>query len=169
MREGNKPLKFLYVGRLVDVTNIGLLVQEFNRNGKGLTIIGAGILEKSLKERANSNITFSGFIANEKLGEVYQTHDVFILPSKSETWGLVVEEAIYWGLPVIVSDRVGSSVDMVKDLGTGCVFHSNDRNSLHACIESMERDYTIYKAAVDKVDFDERDQKQVEAYVKMLD
>ena len=70
---------------------------------------------------------------------------------------------------MIVSDRVGSSVDMVKDLGTGCVFHSNDRNSLHACIESMERDYTIYKAAVDKVDFDERDQKQVEAYVKMLD
>lgn len=167
--ERNKRLKFLYVGRLVDVKNIGLLVEEFNRNGKELTIVGAGILEKSLKERANSNITFSGFIANEKLGEVYQAHDVFILPSKSETWGLVVEEAIYWGLPVIVSDRVGSSVDMVKDLGTGCVFHSNDRNSLQTCIESMERDYMVYKTAVDKVDFNERDRKQVEAYVKMLD
>ncbi len=168
-KERNEVLRYLYVGRLIDVKNIGLLIEVFNRNGKMLTIVGAGDLEKELKQIARSNISFTGFIANEKLGEVYQAHDVFILPSKSETWGLVVEEAIYWGLPVIVSDRVGSSVDMVKDLETGCVFHSNDRDSLHACIESMERDYTVYKTAVDEVDFDERDRKQVEAYVKMLD
>lgn len=168
-KEKNKQLKYLCVGRLIDVKNIGLLIEEFNRNGKELTIVGAGNLEKNLKERANPNITFSGFIANEELGSVYQTHDVFILPSKSEPWGLVVEEAIYWGLPVIVSDRVGSSVDMVKDLGTGCIFHSNDMDSLHECINLMEQGYATYKAAVDKVDFDERDRRQVEAYVKMLD
>ena len=109
-----------------------------------------------------------GFIANEKLGKVYQAHDVFILPSKYEPWGLVVEEAIYWGIPVIVSDKVGSSIDIVKNLGTGCIFHSDDINSLHQSIERIEKNYTKYKIAVDNVNFEDRKHQQIEAYWNLL-
>lgn len=164
-----RPLRYIYVGRLIDVKNVSLLIEEFNRNGKPLTIVGQGILESKLRQQANENITFTGFIDNNKLGNVYQSHDVFILPSKSETWGLVVEEALYWGLPVIVSDKVGSSIDMVKDLQTGCIFQSGDLESLHNAILSMETNYSKYREVVWQIDWKKRDKEQVRAYTSLLD
>ena len=165
----NHPLRYIYVGRLIDIKNVALLIEEFNRNGKSLTIVGKGILESELKKQAKSNITFTGFIDNNKLGDVYQAHDVFILPSTSEPWGLVVEEALYWGLPVIVSDKVGSSIDMVKDLHTGCIFQSENINSLHESILSMETNYTAFRNAVWQIDWDERDKNQIRAYTSLIE
>lgn len=162
------PLRYIYVGRLIDIKNVALLIEEFNRNGKSLTIVGKGVLESELKKQAKPNITFTGFIDNNKLGDVYQVHDVFILPSKSEPWGLVVEEALYWGLPVIVSDKVGSSIDMVQDLNTGCIFHSDNLDSLHDAILKMESCYDEYSSAVRKINWQGRDKKQVEAYTSLL-
>ena len=165
----NSPLKYIYVGRLVDVKNVGMLIDVFNANGKPLTIVGKGVMEKELKAKAYPNITFSGFIDNEQLGAVYQSHDIFILPSKYEPWGLVVEEAIYWGLPVIVSDHVGSHVDMVDDLGTGAVFKSDDIGSLNKAIADVEANYDKYKQNVMKVDWQSRDKQQIEAYTSLIE
>lgn len=165
----HSDLKYLYVGRLIDVKNVGLLIDAFNLNGKPLTIVGDGVLANALKSKANSNIEFMGFVNNDSLGEVYQTHDVFILPSYSETWGLVVEEALYWGLPVIVSDRVGSSIDMVKDLGTGLIFKSGDKNDLQACIDKMENEYDNFLENVKAIDWIEKDKRQVEAYLDLIE
>lgn len=165
----NSKLKYIYVGRLIDVKNVTLLIELFNQNSKSLTIVGQGILETKLKSMANSNIQFMGFIENNCLGKIYSEHDVFILPSKYEPWGLVVEEAIYWGLPVIVSNRVGSAIDMVKDLGTGCIFQSEDIDSLRLAVEDIESNYETYKKAVMKVNWDKRDKQQIEAYTSLLD
>lgn len=158
--------KFICVARLVDVKNLELLIEVFNDNGKPLTIVGKGPLEKKLKSIAAPNITFAGFIENDKIGEVYQQHDIFILPSKSETWGLVVEEAIYWGLPVIVSDHVGSAFDMVETLHTGEIFKYNSPTSLQDAIEKVENNYDTYIEAVNNVDFDARNEAQINAYLK---
>ena len=168
-KDVHQPLRYLYVGRLVDVKNIALLVEEFNTNGKPLTIVGSGPLEKDLKHKAKNNIYFTGFIDNEKLGEIYQAHDVFVLPSYYEPWGLVVEEAVYWGLPVIVSDKVGSSIDIVKDLDTGLIFQSRNRESLHTAINKMEKSFGKFYGKVMKVDWALRDKKQIEAYTSLLD
>lgn len=165
----NQPLRYIYVGRLVDVKNVALLIEEFNRSGKPLTIVGQGILETELKKQAKANITFTGFIDNNKLGDVYQAHDVFILPSKSEPWGLVVEEALYWGLPVIVSDKVGSSIDMVKDLHTGCIFQSENIDSLHEAVLLMEANYPTFKNAVWKINWSKRDNNQIKAYTSFIE
>lgn len=167
-RIANSPLRYIYVGRLVDVKNVGLLIDVFNKNGKPLTIVGRGLLENQLKAKANSNITFTGFIDNDKLFEIYQQHDVFVLASKSEPWGLVVEEALYWGLPVIVSDVVGCSVDLVKNYGSGCTFRSRDAQSLDEAVEEMELNYESYRAAVDKIDWEARHSQQVAAFLSLL-
>ena len=164
-----QPIRYLYVGRLVEVKNIGLLIDEFNRNGKPLTIVGNGALEQMLKQQANDNITFLGFVENEKLGDIYQAHDVFILPSKYEPWGLVVEEALYWGLPVIVSDKVGSGRDMVRDLHTGNIFPSESIDGLHRAILHMEGCYMQYKEQVLNIDWLKRDREQVKAYTSLMD
>lgn len=167
-KPNHSPLRYIYVGRLIDVKNISMLVDVFNKNGKPLTIVGTGVLDKELKRKAKNNITFTGFIDNARLGEIYQNHDVFILPSYYEPWGLVVEEALYWGLPVIVSDRVGSSEDMVKDLHSGLIFNNNDCEDLQRCIDSMETDYQDYVRNVNAIDWKQREDKQVDAYLNLL-
>lgn len=162
-------LKYIYVGRLVDVKNVGLLIDAFNRNGKPLTIVGDGVMAEELKRKANPNIVFRGFVENESLGKVYQEHDVFILPSYYEPWGLVVEEALYWGLPVIVSNRVGSSIDMVKDLNTGVIFNSGEVEDLQRCVDVMEDEYERFLTNVNAIDWVEKDKRQVEAYLDLLE
>lgn len=169
MRKQREEFRYLYVGRLIECKNIRFLVQQFNRLGKQLTIVGSGELETELKQMAGNNITFLGFVENGKLKEVYQQHDVFILPSKSETWGLVVDEALYWGLPVIASDRVGSSADLVEKLNTGCLFSLELPGSLNIAMNKIEQNYQMYIENVRKIDFECRDRKQVEAYTKLIE
>lgn len=161
-------LKYLYVGRLISIKNIELLIRVFNRSGKSLTIVGTGALDSVLKKMAHSNIKFMGFVPNNELAKIYPDHDVFLLPSLSEPWGLVVEEAIYYGVPVLVSDAVGSQFDMVVNPNTGIVFSPYSDESLENSIVQMENNYNLYKQNCLNFDSMERDKEQVEAYIKLL-
>lgn len=163
-----KDKKYLYVGRIIPCKNLDFLVDEFNKNGRCLTIVGKGEQEQQLKVKAKDNIQFIGFVENEKLGTVYQDHDIFILPSRSEPWGLVVEEAIYWGLPIVVSDRVGSYKDMVDSPKTGVVFELDNQVSFNEALKEVESNYLFYKENVDRFDFDGRDKCQVDAYWQLI-
>lgn len=163
------PLRFLYVGRLTAVKNLPVLIDCFNRNGQPLTIVGGGEEEVALKAIAAENIHFTGFIANEILSRIYESHDVFILPSFSETWGLVVEEALYRGLPCIVSDRVGAGPDLVLATGAGLSFRHDSSEDLQKAIDKISAGYDQYAAAARNIDFAARDRDQVNAYHKALD
>ena len=165
--KNRKNKKYLYVGRLIPCKNLDFLIDEFNKNGRWLTIAGKGELEQQLKAKAKDNIHFVGFVENEKLGTVYRDHDVFILPSRSEPWGLVVEEAVYFGLPVVVSDRVGSYKDMVDSPKTGVVFELDNRASFNEALKEVESNYSFYKENADRFDFDKRDKCQVNAYLQL--
>lgn len=160
-----KEYRFLYVGRLVSVKNVELLIECFNLNGLPLTIVGDGVLRKRLEDKAKSNISFMGFVNNDELYSIYQSHDVFILPSRSEAWGLVVEEALYNGLPVIASDKVGSYHDIIKAYNAGECFQHNSVASLQTAIDKVIANYPKYKKSVTDIDFDKREQLQVKAYL----
>ncbi len=159
--------KYLYVGRLIECKNLRFLIERFNENGKPLTIVGKGELEQELKALAKENITFRGFIENDKLPEVYKEHDIFILPSKTETWGLVVEEAIYWGLPVVVSDRVGCGNEMVISPQTGITFELDNIDSFNSAINDIEQNYKQYRENTIAFDFEERDKKQIDCFTNL--
>lgn len=157
--------KFLYVGRLISVKNLELLIECFNRSGLSLTIIGDGVQREALEKIAKSNIEFMGFINNNELSSIYQSHDIFILPSKSEPWGLVVEEALYNGLPVIASDKVGAYQDMVAQYNAGVSFYHDSIESLQRAIDEVISAYQIYSGAVANIDFNKREQLQIQAYL----
>lgn len=160
--------KFLYVGRLVEVKNLKILISVFNDLPQlSLTIAGFGEQEAELKAMAKSNVTFLGAVNNKQLPEVYQAHDVFILPSKSETWGIVVEEALNNGLPVIVSDRVGCHEALVNE-ENGLVFPlSEGQEALRRAVLKMT-DVTYYnhlREHISHYDFAAIEREQVESYL----
>lgn len=160
--------KYLYVGRLIECKNLKFLIERFNGNGKFLTIVGKGELENKLKAMAKENISFMGFVENDKLPEVYKAHDVFILPSRTETWGLVVEEAIYWGLPVITSDRVGCCNEMVIAPNSGVTFELDNIDSFNNAINEIECNYKQYRDNALAFDFEERDKKQINCFLSVV-
>lgn len=161
--------QFLYVGQLVEKKNVGLLIDYFNEHPElTLTIIGDGILKEHLKTSANNNIIFLGAIDNNKLPPYYKEADVFILPSKIEPWGLVVEEALNNGTPVIVSSRVGCAQSLVKPYDTGLIFESENRKELSDCIEKVldEEYYNQLRKNVSLLDFESRSEYQIQCFCK---
>src|SRR5207247_9742522 len=70
------------------------------------------------------------FHNQSELPGLYAASDVFVLPSAQESWGLVVNEAMAAGLPVIVSDEVGAAPDLVEGKGPGIVFPCGDVSAL---------------------------------------
>lgn len=160
-----KEFKYLCVARLIPVKNLEFLIGVFNKNKKSLTIAGQGSLDEQLKKIAKENIKFVGHIPNNEIGKLYQEHDIFILPSKVEPWGLVVEESLYNGLPVIVSDKVGSNMDMVKKYNSGEIFKFDNEEELNKKIQILEKKYNYYKENVKRINFEERDKIQIESYL----
>lgn len=167
LEKKNKVKSFLYVGRLVEVKNLELLIRVFNSlPDLNLTIIGFGIEEGRLRSMANNNTHFLGAVPNKDLSFYYRSLDAFILPSKSEPWGLVVEEALNNGMPVIVSDRVGCMEDLVSDV-TGLVFVYNSYDSLRdAVLKMTDIDaYNKLRAGVAKLDFLDRARRQIDCFI----
>jgi glycosyltransferase involved in cell wall biosynthesis len=105
-------------------------------------------------------------VNNQDIAEVYKSHDVLILPSIKEPWGLVVDEALFYGLPVIVSDHVGCFPEMVSAVKTGLIFHCNNSKGLEEAVRNMANPaiFAKMKDHVKGLDFAQRDEEQIKAY-----
>ncbi len=120
----------LFVGRLGYEKNLEILIKSFKDVNKncGLLMIGEGTEYKKLKSLTNKlklkNIMFKGFVKNEDLIEYYNKSHIFITPSKVETEGIVILEAMMCGLPVICINQ-GASKDLVKNNFNGFVVKDN--------------------------------------------
>lgn len=165
LRETDSQLKFLYVGRLIELKNLDRLIQVFNQLGYPLTIVGKGILEEELKLKAKSNIKFLGFVNNKDLPDLYGQHQIFILPSLSEAWGLVVEEALYNGCVLCLSKRVGSYLDLLVKPKTGTFFDPVNNSEMAAAINYTVDNYAKFKENVDHLDISKKNQIQINTYV----
>jgi len=128
---------FLFVGRLEEEKNTVLLIEAFKRlsnQGDSVTllVVGDGSQRDMLVKRAagNENIVFIGKVNFPEIVKYYVMSDVFVLPSKYEPWGLVVNEAMTMGLPLVLSSAVGSLPDLLKENVNGFSFESENTSSL---------------------------------------
>ena len=132
-----KPSKFtfLFVGRLIDSKNVNVLCERFlssftNKNAD-LIIIGSGTnLAKYKKKYTHPQIKFTGSVFGDELLNYYINSSAFVLPSTKEAWGLVINEAMSSGLPVIAHKEVGSVHDLIFNKNTGFVIESWDELEL---------------------------------------
>jgi glycosyltransferase involved in cell wall biosynthesis len=102
--------------------------------------LGSGELEPQLIHQAqamvNTKVHFLGFQNQTALSPYYHGADLLILPSRySETWGLVVNEALHHGLPCLVSDVVGCAPDLIKPGQTGNIFTAGSVDHLAGMLD----------------------------------
>ncbi len=133
---------FLFAGKLEVNKDPEILVEAFLKlasKDSHLVIAGSGSLEKKLKKMAGGNlrIHFPGFQNQSEMPAIYNMADVYVLPSKSETWGLAVNEAMACGKAVLVSDKCGCSSDLVKDGVNGYVFKTGSVSALADRLQGM--------------------------------
>jgi glycosyltransferase involved in cell wall biosynthesis len=106
-----------------------------------LFMVGAGEMEQELRDLTTSlalgNVVFGGFINQADLPKIYAASDVFVLPSENEPWGLIVNEVMCAGVPVVVSDEVGCVSDLVKDGVNGYHMKAGDIGSLFNALDKL--------------------------------
>lgn len=131
----DKDFTFIFVGSIIMRKGIDTLLEAFEkirmRCGEvSLRFVGGnGEALPLLKENLSETITYAGPLSQVRLIEEYQHADCFILPSRNDSYGMVVAEALACGLPVIVSDMVGAK-DIVREGENGWVVPVNDVSAL---------------------------------------
>jgi glycosyltransferase involved in cell wall biosynthesis len=130
-----------FCGYLIERKRLDLLVAAIGRLAEKtrptLVVIGTGPLRETislLARKLGVDARFVGFQNTVGLAQLYQSVDVLVLPSDDDPWGLVVNEAMAAGLPVIVSDACGCAEDLVVPNVNGFVFRSGDVDQLSQCL-----------------------------------
>lgn len=131
----------LFAGKLESEKAPDTLLEAFleaDRDDTHLVLVGSGPLEKKLRGRADNfpSVHFLGFQNQSRMPVVYRMGDFVVLPSRSETWGLTVNEAMACGRPVVVSDQVGCAPDLV-DEKTGFTFPADNAEALCRKLEVL--------------------------------
>ncbi len=141
---------FLFVGRLVREKGVFDLLSAYAElDGKirekfGLVFAGDGVCRKELEQQAKEispgTLRFSGFTQRDDLVSYYALADAFVLPTYTDPWGLVVNEAMACGLPVIVSNVAGCAADLVRDGWNGFLVSPGDSSGLSRAMKMMVED-----------------------------
>ena len=132
----------LYVGRLAVEKRVDVLIEALRRlstkrSDIGLVIVGDGPERERLERLAQAvpYVYFAGFQDQPDLPKYYGAADIFVLPSECEPWGLVVNEAMASGLPVIATGKVGAARDLVIEGESGYLVPENDPVALASAID----------------------------------
>jgi glycosyltransferase involved in cell wall biosynthesis len=133
-----RPLRFFYAGRLEKFSGVDLLIRAFNRLAQErgdveLEILGEGSERPQLQELVQSDlrskVTFHGAVPREDVPGIFAHGDVFVHPNHKQGWGMVVNEALAAGMPVIASRTVGAAEELLIDGVNGFLLESpNDED-----------------------------------------
>ena len=144
---------FLFVGRLVREKGLFDLLDAYGkltpelRAAVGLVLVGEGATRAELTRRSSEikpgQVQFTGFVHREQLASYYALAEAFVFPSHTDTWGLVVNEAMACGLPVISSEAAGCTADLVQDGWNGRVVRRGDVAQLASAMEELAQDPAI--------------------------
>lgn len=141
--------KFIYVGRLAEEKNLEMLIEAYKSVSKkapgapwDLLFVGDGPMRQRLEllsgsYLSNNRIKFAGGFPWYEVPSWLSNSDVLVLPSKSEPWGLVVNEAMVCGMPVIVSEKCGCAEDLVVNQKNGFTFDPESQLALEAALLSF--------------------------------
>jgi glycosyltransferase involved in cell wall biosynthesis len=139
LKQQRYPHNILFAGRFAPTKGIDLLVEAFTElkretgNDWKLTLVGSG----DVQVKATEGILVKSYMSGEELATESMHSGVLCLPSRYEPWGVVLHEFAMCGLPIICSDAVGASDDLVTDKVNGFIFASEDMASLKSALQQI--------------------------------
>jgi glycosyltransferase involved in cell wall biosynthesis len=147
-RELDLPARyFVFAGRLVGEKGVFELMSAYSkldetlRREVGLVFVGEGSYREELESGANhvspGIVRFAGFAQREQLAVYYSLAESLILPTHTDPWGLVVNEAMACGLPIIVTDVAGCSTDLVSENWNGKIVPAKDVAALASAMDNV--------------------------------
>jgi len=138
-KKNKYPHNIAFAGRFAASKGIDLLIAAFIevkavlRNDWQLILIGSG----DMKVEPSTSIIVKGFMSSDELAADSVNHGFFCLPSRYEPWGVVVHEFAMAGLPMICSDAVGATDDLVQNGENGYIFTSGNKESLKKALTNI--------------------------------
>lgn len=152
--------RYLYVGRLSPEKGLDTLLTAFKTvlgtyPKAELVLVGSGPLRTELGNMVDqlgisANVSFTGGLPIETIVNEYAKATCLILPSRSEPWGLVVNEALSYGCPVVVSHVCGCVPELVIDGVTGFSYRNDEPEQLANCMLKLTAEFNDVAAVADR-------------------
>jgi glycosyltransferase involved in cell wall biosynthesis len=141
------PLRILAVGRLAPEKGIDTLLRATDGLPVEIVLAGTGPEEARLRRAAGSNTRFLGHVARDALPALYADADVFMMPSRSDPWGMALNEAALAGLPLVSTTAAGAAWELIEDGVNGFRVPPDDAASLRDAIRRLLADEAFRRAA----------------------
>lgn len=130
-----EDLIVLTVGRFIHIKGFDLLLEacKFLPSNVGVYFVGGKPTDEYLEMKDRWDLKhayFLDFMNKEQLAEYYQAADVFVLPTRSDVWGLVINEAMAYALPVVTTDRCIAGLELIEDAKNGFVIKTDNVKDL---------------------------------------
>ena len=142
-RRQERPL-LLFVGRLVHGKGPDIAISAFSQSKLAeratLVVAGEGPERLALEKISGNRISFVGNQSREELRRLYHSADILLLPSRSDVWGLVLNEAAAAGVAAIASDAVGAAVDLIQDGENGLIVGAGKVDAFRAALDRLADD-----------------------------
>lgn len=140
------------VARFEKVKRLTLLINSMKNmpNDVGLILIGGdpivykGVLEQ-LSHQVRERIVFPGFLVKNELWDYYLASDLFVLPTAHDEWGLVINEALSVGLPVITTKNCGAGVEIISNYENGFIVNVDNLEELQNRMMEILENRTLAK------------------------
>jgi glycosyltransferase involved in cell wall biosynthesis len=144
--DARAAVTFFFCGQMIERKGVDLLLLAFDRlvmqgvDAQLLLVGREADLPKFLamvNPITRSKIRYEGFQPPESLPEYFKKSDVFVLPSRHDGWGVVINQALAAGLPIITSNAVGAGLDLVENGINGMLVAANDVDGLYRSMETL--------------------------------
>jgi glycosyltransferase involved in cell wall biosynthesis len=146
-REENPRPLVLTAARLSPEKGLDVLLRAADGLDADVAIAGEGPAGEELRRAAPANVRFLGHLSQDELATWYARADAFVLPSRSEPWGMVLNEAAAAGLPLVATTAVGAADDLVEEGANGFRVSPGDVAALRAALERVATDAGWREAA----------------------
>lgn len=141
----SEPRMIVSVARFIPQKGLDTLIRAFSELSSldvALVLIGGSrdvytSFLDTLPEGVFSKIYFPGFMNKAKLYQYYKAADLFVLPTHHDAWGLVINEALSCGLPVITTNRCGAGLETITPGENGFIVEHTDLEALKTTLDSL--------------------------------
>ena len=137
----------LCVGRLDREKGVDVLLSAVRDLPVTVVVVGAGSRGGELSGTAPPNVRFVGAVSRAELPDWYAAADVFVLPSRSEQWGMVLNEAAHAGLPLVATDAAGAAYELIEHGSNGYRIPVEDPAALRAALGRLASDPDLRERA----------------------